>query len=73
MDVGLDGLLDLVEDVPNFVRPTPLDEDAMVDHRQGGQQVLAAIDADHLQALAGEPAAVQRGEEALLFGGALAA
>ena len=58
VDVGLDGLLvgdaDLVEDVPDFVRPAPLNGDGVTDDRQGGDEALAAINADHLKALAGE-------------------
>ena len=74
--VGLDGvpvgLADLVEDVAHLVCPASLNRDGVIDDGQGGEQALAAIDADRLQALASEAAAVQAGQEALPLGGALA-
>ena len=76
MEIGLDGGLighsHLVEDVSDLVRPAALDGDAGKGGRQGGQQARAAIDADHLEPVAGEAAADEIGEEALPFGGALA-
>lgn len=44
----------------------------MGDRGEGRQQAGAAIDADHVEPLAGEPAAVEVGEERLPFGGAFA-
>ena len=44
----------------------------MQDDRQGSQQAAATIDADHVEALAGEPVTVKIGEELLPFGGAFA-
>ena len=72
LDVGLVGLADLVEDVPDLVRPAALHGDAGQDDRQGSQQAAATIDADHVEPLAGEAAAVKIGEELLPFGGAFA-
>jgi len=71
LDLGLVGLADLVQDVPDLVGPAALDGDAGVDGRQGGEEALAAVDADHLQALAVEAAAVEIGEEALPLNRAL--
>ena len=53
------------------MRPATLDRDAVVGGGQGRQQALAAVDADHLQAFAGQAAGVEVVEEALPFGGAL--
>ena len=44
----------------------------MQDDRQGSQQAAATIDADHVEALAGEPVTVKIGEELLPFGGEFA-
>ena len=51
------------------MRPAALDRDAVAGG--GCQQALAAVDADHLQAFAGQAAGVEVVEEALPFGGAL--
>ena len=71
LDGRLIGLSDLVEHVPDLVRPAALDGDAGEDDRQGGQRARAAVDAEHVETLAGQPAAVKIGEKALQFGGAL--
>ena len=77
VEAVLDGVLvslaHLVEDVSDLVRPAALEGDARIDGRQGGAEALAAVGADHLQALAAEAATVEAGQEALPFGGALAA
>ena len=44
-----------VEGGPDCVRPAPLNGDAVTDDRQGGDEALAAVNADHLEALAGRP------------------
>ena len=51
------------------MRPATLDRDAVVGGGRGRQQALATVDADHLQAFAGQAASVEVVEEAL--GGAL--
>jgi hypothetical protein len=71
LDLGLVGLADLVEDVADLVRPAAPDRDVRERGGRGGREPGAAIDADHLEALAGEPAADQVAEEALPGGGAL--
>ena len=38
-----------VEDGPDCVRPAPLNGDGVTDDRQGGDEALAAVDADHLR------------------------
>ncbi len=53
-------------------RPAALDGDAGIDGGQGGEEALAAVGTDHLEALSGEPAAVQVGEEPFPRRGALA-
>ena len=53
LDVGLVGLADFVEDVPDLVSPAALHGNAVQDDRQGSQQ--AAV-----EALAGEPVTVKR-------------
>ena len=60
-----DGVLSLSR---TYLGPAALDRDAVVGG--GRQQALAAVDADHLQPLAGQAASVEVVEEAL--GGALA-
>src|ERR1700732_460194 len=65
-------LFDLVEDVADLMRPAALDGNARQDRGQGGQEAGPAIDADHIETLAGKAAAEQIGEEALPFGRALA-
>jgi hypothetical protein len=45
-----------------------LDRNLVVDHGQGGEQALAAVDADHLEAFADQAALVEIVEEALPFG-----
>ena len=73
--VGLDrrlvGLADLVQHVADLVRPAALDGDVGKGRGQGGEQARAAVDAQHLQALAGQPAAHQVAQELLPLGGAL--
>ncbi len=54
------------------MRPAALHGDRGKGGRQCCQQPAAAIDADHLESLAGQPAADQVTEEVLPFGGALA-
>ncbi len=49
-----------------------LDGDGGVDHRQGGKQAGPAVDADHLDARAFQPAAVEIAEKELPLCGALA-
>ena len=66
------GLAHLVEDVPDLVRPAALQRDAGVDDRQGCDQALAAVGADHLETLSAEASAPEIGEEALPFDGTLA-
>ena len=68
---GLIGLLDLVEDVADPVRLAALDWDVRIDSGQGGEETLAAVDADHPKALAFETAAAKVLEEQLPPGGAL--
>jgi hypothetical protein len=65
LDVGLVGLADFVEDV---LSPAALHGIAVQDDRQGSQQAAATIDADHVEALAGEPVTVKIGEKLLPFG-----
>ena len=48
----------------NLVRPAALDRDAVVNDGQSHKHALAAA-ADHFRGVAGRPAAVQAGEEAL--------
>ena len=50
----------------------PLQRDARIDGRQGSNEAPATVGTDHLQAVAGELAAVEVGKEALPRGGALA-
>src|SRR6266403_3771587 len=73
LDEQLIGFFDLVEDIPDLVRPAALDGDAREDRWQGSEEAATAIDADHLEPLASEAAAEEVGEEALPFGGAFAA
>ena len=49
-----------------------LDGDLVVDHGQGGDEALGAVDADHVEAFADKAALVEVVEEALPFGGAFA-
>ena len=76
MEVGFDGGLigdpDLVEDIPDLVRPAALDGDVGVDDRQGGEQACAAVDADHVEGRAGKSSAVEIGEKLLPLGRAFA-
>src|ERR1019366_2472591 len=69
---GLIGLFDLVENIPDLVRPATLDGNARQDRGQGGQEAGPAVDADHVEALAGKAAAEQIGGESPPFGGAFA-
>jgi hypothetical protein len=71
LDLGLVGLADLVEDVADLVRPTALDGGVGEGRGQGRQQARAAVDAQHLEALAGQPAAHQIAQPLLPLGGAL--
>ena len=77
MQVGLErrlvGAADLVQHVADLVRPTALDGDVGERRGQGGEQARAAIDAEHLETLAGQPAAHQIAQELLPLGGALGA
>ena len=72
LDGAVVGLADLAQHVPDFVRPAALQRDARIDGRQGSDEAPATVGTDHLQAVAGEPAAVEVGKEALPRGGALA-
>jgi len=67
------GLFDLIEHVADLVRPTALYRNGVEHARQGRDQAGASIYADHLEALAGEAAAVEIGEELLPFGRAFRA
>ena len=71
MEILLDGILLRTLSRTHLVRPAALDRDAVVRGGQSCQQALAAVDADHLQAFAGQAAGVEVVEEALPFGGAL--
>ena len=64
-------LFDLAEDVSDLVRPAALNGDAGIDHRQGGQEARAAVDADHLEPRAFETAAEEIGQEQLPLSRAL--
>ena len=64
-------LADLVQDVADLVRPAALHRHLGKGRGQGGEQARAAVDAQHLQALAGQAAAHQVAEEVLPLGGAL--
>ena len=54
-----DGVLLRTLSRTHLVRPAALDRDAVVRGGQGRQQALAAVDADHLQAFAGQAASVE--------------
>jgi hypothetical protein len=60
LDGALVGHSHLVEDV---VGPTALRRHVGIDRRQGGDEALAAVDADHVEALAGEASTIEIGEE----------
>src|SRR5580704_19689278 len=66
-DLRLIGFANLVENVSDLVGPAALHRDAVKDAWQGREQAGAAIDADHVEPLAGEPAAVELAEEFLPF------
>src|SRR5262245_51817245 len=75
VESALDGRLvspsDGVEDIADLVSPATLNGDVGKDGWEGSDEALAAIDADHLEALADEAAVEQIGKKASL-GGAFA-
>ena len=76
VQIGLDGGLvtnpDLGQDITDLVRPAALHRNGRIGGRQRGEQPGGAIEADHLEPVAGQPAADQVTQETLPFGGALA-